>query len=428
MRRTTVLFALMFAASAAMPALAQAPRQTQEDDYTRYELLAPETASFRIYYDVTATTSGATYFFNTIRKGSEASDEQVYDLMTGQRLTMDVVHGAEAKTQGHPTAAEDTDYIRVTLPRPVPRDGEVRLRIDKTYKDAKSYYREGDLIVFNRPLGIRRNAVVLPKGYELVSLNVPAQVATEADGRIRVSFMHPGPGEAPLIIKARLLPAGVVQRATTKAGPAPRPAGAPQMVPAPAPRSDGSRLGERAHQDREIVYFLQPPETHAFSLYHDYTESREGVDTYVNVVRTGSTVSNPSAYILDTGEPLKQETLKGSQISAAKIDIGEPVSDASEAVVIRFTPVKKGQSVRLRISETYTDPARYRLDGDLLVWDRSFGRPRNTVILPAGWSVTDSSVPVVIDQTADGRTRLYYENPRNDEIDVLVKARRRSQP
>ena len=39
-----------------------------------------------------------------------------------------------------------------------------------------------------------------------------------------------------------------------------------------------SRLDERAHQDREIVYLLQQPETHAFSLYHDYTESRPGVE------------------------------------------------------------------------------------------------------------------------------------------------------
>jgi len=30
-----------------------------------------------------------------------------------------------------------------------------------------------------------------------------------------------------------------------------------------------SRLSERAHQDREIVYFLQQPDTHAFALYHD---------------------------------------------------------------------------------------------------------------------------------------------------------------
>ena len=83
------------------------------------------------------------------------------------------------------------------------------------------------------------------------------------------------------------------------------------------------RVSERAFQDREIVYFLKEPTTHSFSLYHDYTESREGTDKYLNVVRAGSTVSDPSARNLDTGEALKVETLKGDAITKAGIDIGE---------------------------------------------------------------------------------------------------------
>jgi hypothetical protein len=57
--------------------------QTETDEYTRYELLAPETASFKIYYEVTATTAGARFFYNPIRKGSAASDESVLDLCCG---------------------------------------------------------------------------------------------------------------------------------------------------------------------------------------------------------------------------------------------------------------------------------------------------------------------------------------------------------
>ena len=184
-------------------------------------------------------------------------------------------------------------------------------------------------------------------------------------------------------------------------------------------------MSERARQDREIVYFLKQPETHAFSLYHDYTESREGVDKYVNVVRRGSTSSNPSAKILDTGEVLKVETLKGDAITKAAVDIGEPVQADSEAVVIRFAAVKKGQSVRLRIEETYTDPARYDLINGQLMWHRSFGRPANDIVLPEGWYLTNSSVPAVVSQMPDGRIRVAYLNPRSDSIDVFVKARKR---
>ena len=179
---------------------------SESDDYTRYELLAPGTARFRIVYEVTATTPGAAYYFNPIRKGSEASDEAVYDRMTGKPLRFEVVSGAEARSAGQASADLDTRYIKVQLPRPVPTGGEVRLRIDKTYRDPKSYFAEGDRLVFVRSLGVRRNSVVLPPGHELVACNVPAQVLQEADGRIKVSFMNPGPDAAGVVLKARRLP------------------------------------------------------------------------------------------------------------------------------------------------------------------------------------------------------------------------------
>jgi hypothetical protein len=397
------------------------------DDYTRYELLAPDSAQFKIVYEVTATRPGARYYFNVIRKGSEASDEAVFDQMTGQPLPFKVVSGAEARAAGQASADLDANYIQVTLARPVPERGETRLRIDKTYRDAKSYYREGDLIVFNRGLGIKRNAVVLPAGYELVACNVPSQVLTGRDGRIAISFLNTYPGEAPLVVKARPLPKPAAALARL-AGPVPaaRPAVAgPAPAAAPSQPSMASRLNERAHQDREIVYFLQQPETHAFALYHDYTESRPGIDKYFNIVRAGSRASNPAARLLDTGEALKVETLNGSQILADKLDIGEPVEPGTEVVVIRFPAVQKGQSARLRISETYTDPGRYYMDGDDFVWDRSLGRPRNAVVLPAGWSVAASSIPAVVTMTDDGRLRLDYDNPRPDEIAVLLRGSRR---
>ena len=401
-------------------ATAQAPpRQTQEDDYTRYELLGPDSAQFRIFYEVTGTTAGAPFFFNAIRKGSIATDERVVDLMTGQPLKWEVVTGAQARAEGHPTAALDTAWLKVFLARPVPRGGEARVLIDKTYKDAKSYYRDGDAIVFDRSLGIRRNAVVLPAGYRLVTCNVPSQVLTTPDGRVMITFMNPGPAAAPLVIRARPgLPAAVPGRAGASA---PAPPAPPHKAPV---RYHATPLVDRAHQDREIVYFPNDPATHSFSLYHDYTESRPGVGHYFNVVRAGSRVSNPSAVLLDTGEALKVETLTGAALKARGLDAGEPLADEAEVVVIAFPSVQEGQSVRLRITETYTDPGRYYLEGDELVWDRAFGRPRNTVVLPDGWTVVASSIPAVTSQAPDGRQRLYFENNRPDEIQVLIRARR----
>jgi hypothetical protein len=65
------------------------------------------------------------------------------------------------------------------------------------------------------------------------------------------------------------------------------------------------------------------------------------------------------------------------------------------------------------------------MEGDELVFDRLLGRARNTVILPAGWSLTAASMPAMISETPDGRIRLDFVNPRNDNIAALVKARRR---
>ena len=406
MRRLTFLLGVLATAVAGAQTPADPPRQTEADAYTRYELLAPGTAKFRIIYEVSATTAGARYYFNPIRRGSIASDERVIDRATGKPLRFDVVNGTVARAGGVRNADSTQEYIRVTLARPVPADGgEARVLIDKTYDDTSSYKVDGDHIVFNRPLGIKRNALVLPNGYELVTCNYPSQVLQEPDGRLKITFWNATPAEAPLVLRARR----ASRLVATKSG-------------APA-----ARLSERAYQNREIVYFLQQPETNAFDLYHDYTESRVGVSTYLNVVRAGSTVSKPSARNLDTGEMLAHEVLKGDAIAKAKLDV-DNVTPSTEVVVFRFPAVKEDESIRLRMFETYTDTARYKLVGDELVWDRGFGRPANAVVLPVGWMLTNSSIPATVSTMADGRVRLDFINPRPDEIQVLITARRRATP
>jgi hypothetical protein len=384
------------------------PPQSVQDEYAVYELLAPETASFRTTYEVSVTTPGATTFFDSIGSGlSFVSDpgDRVVDMMTGAPLLF----------------TEEPGGLRIRLARAVPaRGGQARVRIVKTYKDAKSYRQEPGGIVFERSIRLARAAFVLPPGFRLLACNVPAQVLSEQDGRIRISFMRQEPEAAALLIKAG-------RGAQVGAAAKPRPltdARSWEPPPAQGP-AERARLAERAHQDRDIVYFLQQPSTSAFSLYHDYTESREGVDKYLNVVRTGSTVSNPSARILDTGEALPGDVLTGAQMKAAGIDAGgETVADDQQVVVTRFAPVKPGRSVRLRLSETYTAPQSYRLDGDELVFERSLGRPRNSVVLPAGWYLTGLSIPGVIRQTDEGLTRVDFVNGRPDAIDVLMKGKR----
>src|ERR1700739_708994 len=101
--------------------------QTEADEYTRYELLDPGSASFRITYEVTATTAGAKFFYNPIRKGSIASDERVHDAHLRTPLSFEVVSGAVARQDPlMPDADPATEYIRIHLAAPVPQHGQAR--------------------------------------------------------------------------------------------------------------------------------------------------------------------------------------------------------------------------------------------------------------------------------------------------------------
>ncbi len=401
----SLLIALCISVLASPAVLAQSQG---DDEYLRVELLAAVNgaANARSAYDVSATGAGMTTFVIRGIAGPRVSDINVIDRMTGESLK---------------SAVEGND-LRVTLARPVPRGGETRLRVMWTRSDANIYFSDGQAVVFSTPLTVMRGALVLPPRYELVSANVPVQVIEESDGRLVASVMNTVPGSTlNVMIKGR--PVTARPDAAAPAGTAPT----PPMADAPAREQPMNqiRVTERAFQDREIVYFLKEPDTHAFSLYHDYTASREGEHQYVNVVRAGSTVSEPSALVLDTGEVLKTRTLTGADVTREKIDIPDRVEPDTQLVLIPFTPVKKGESIRLRISETYTDPARYALVEGQLMWHRSFGRPRNDMVLPSGWYLTTSSMPAVISQEPDGRVRLSFWNPRPDNVDVFVKARRR---
>lgn len=184
-------------------------------------------------------------------------------------------------------------------------------------------------------------------------------------------------------------------------------------------------LTERASQDREILYELLAPETHAFRITHDYTARKVGEAHYFNIVRAGSHVTDPESLDLDSGAKLKWEVLTGKQIKERKLPLAE-VQDDAEVVITHFAqPLVAGATNRLRLKETYTDPKSYFMEGDELVWDRTFGRLRNTVVLPSGWYLTALASPATIQTLSDGRVAVYVVNPRNDDVRVYLRARKR---
>ncbi len=183
----------------------------------------------------------------------------------------------------------------------------------------------------------------------------------------------------------------------------------------------------RAEQDREISYWLLDPATHQFRISHDFTVARAGQASVHSFVRKGSVVSPDAKMIdLDTGKELVTHNVAGKDVNALGYypDKVEPDSVAVQGDLDH--PIAEGRSTRIRVQETYTDPVGYVMESGELVWKRTLGRPLNYVTLPAGWILTAVNTPAVISLDTEGRVRLRFTNIRNDELSIVIRARKKA--
>jgi hypothetical protein len=195
----------------------------------------------------------------------------------------------------------------------------------------------------------------------------------------------------------------------------------------------------RAEQDREITYWLLDPTTHKFFISHDFTVSRPGQKYVHSFVRKGSVVAPDSRiFDLDTGKELKTCTVSGKDVNALGY---YPAPTDPDSVVVQGEldrPVAEGQSVRVRVQETYTDPVGYTLSNGELVWKRTLGRAVNFVHLPPGWMLASVNVPAVItlvdplpsptgpaSAAGEKLVLLRFTNIRNDDLSIELRARPR---
>ena len=182
----------------------------------------------------------------------------------------------------------------------------------------------------------------------------------------------------------------------------------------------------RAEQDREIRYWLLDPAGHQFRISHDFTVTRPGQKSVHSFVRKGSTVAPDSRmFDLDTGAPLHTHVVSGREVNALGY---YPTPTDPDSVVVQGDlpkPVGEGESVRVRVEETYSDPVGYQMDRSELVWTRTLGRPLNYVTLPEGWMLTGVNTPAVITLDPQGRVTLRFTNIRNDELAVTIRGKKR---
>ena len=182
----------------------------------------------------------------------------------------------------------------------------------------------------------------------------------------------------------------------------------------------------RAEQDREISYWLLDPSTHQFRISHDFTVTRPGQKSVHSFVRKGSVVSPDAKMIdLDRGVDLVTHNVAGKDVNALGYYPNNVEPDSIAVQGDLEHPIAEGQSARIRVQETYTDPIGYTTEGADLVWKRTLGRPLNDVTLPAGWMLTSLNTPAIISLDDQGRIKLRFTNIRNDELSIVIRARKR---
>jgi hypothetical protein len=198
------LIALAFLATAQ-----QSFHRAEQDREIRYWLLEPSTHQFRISHDFTVTRVGQASVHSFVRKGSVvAPDATIIDLDTGRKLHTHVVSGKEVNALGYYPTPVDADSIAVQgdLEEPIAKDHSTRVRVEETYTDAAGYFEKDGELTWTRTLGRPLNYVTLPAGWMLTSVNTPATISLDDEGRVKLRFVNIRNDELSITIKARRRP------------------------------------------------------------------------------------------------------------------------------------------------------------------------------------------------------------------------------
>ncbi|HTP31792.1 MAG TPA: hypothetical protein VMJ75_06440 [Candidatus Acidoferrales bacterium] len=183
---------LLWMALAVAPLLGQFHR-AEQDREIRYWLLDPETHQFKISHDFTITRVGQKSAHSFVRKGSVVNaDAQMFNLDTGETLPTKNVSGKAVNALGYyPTPTEDDSVVvQGDLPKPVGEGESVRIRCVESYTDAAGYFVRNGELLWSRTLGRPLNYVTLPAGWMLTSVNTPAVVTLDSEGRVTLRFTN----------------------------------------------------------------------------------------------------------------------------------------------------------------------------------------------------------------------------------------------
>jgi hypothetical protein len=177
-----------------IPLLAGAQfHRSEQDREIRYWLLEPDTHQFKTSHDFTITRVGQKYAHSFVRKGSTVNeDAQMFNLDTGEKLKTTNVSGKSVNALGYyPTPTEDDSVVvQGEFAKPIAEGETVRVRCVESYTDKEGYFVRNGELVWSRTLGRPLNYVTLPAGWMLTSLNSPATVTLDGEGRVTMRFTN----------------------------------------------------------------------------------------------------------------------------------------------------------------------------------------------------------------------------------------------
>src|SRR5262245_61120529 len=207
MKRCALLVMLV---AAVVMAQQESFHRAEQDREITYWLLDPSTHQFRISHDFTVTRVGQKSVHSFVRKGSKVSpDAKMIDLDTGKPLKTYTVSGKDVNALGYYPENTDPESVVVQgdLDHAIGEGQSARIRVEETYTDAVGYTTKDDELTWTRTLGRPLNYVTLPSGWMLTSVNTPAVISLDDEGRIRLRFTNTRNGDLAIEIKAHRRPA-----------------------------------------------------------------------------------------------------------------------------------------------------------------------------------------------------------------------------
>lgn len=171
-----------------------------------YWLDDPASQRIRLALEMVLTHPGQAHVYSVLRKEDNITNPITMDVDRGVRLPTRIVTGAQATALGDAPAPfpPDASVLVADLGYAVPRGGSVRVRLYQEAVDREGYQltKDGSLD-WKRFLGRLRTRAVLPVGWFLTSVDQPAVISRDDQGRLVLDFRHTGADSPSLFLTAR---------------------------------------------------------------------------------------------------------------------------------------------------------------------------------------------------------------------------------